>query len=569
MVAPVKMKSIIIIIYCLVLPGCGQVLDNGTNSTANSGINLTAGYVAEKIITPGYLRNQVAIISADRFEGRAPGSPGDAAARRYLRQHLESKGYLPGAAGGQWEQLFELVGITADIPDTWAFTSAGGDLVLHNQDDFIASSGIQNGGPVIEDAELVFVGYGIIAPEYAWNDYKGEDMQGKVLVMMNNDPDWDPELFQGNTRLSYGRWTYKYEIAAKLGAAGAIIIHTTPSAGYPFQVVQTSWTGEQFELPDSGDPRIQVAAWVTEQAAQKLLDLSGLDLGDLIESARSRDFRPVDLGIKTSIKLEITTRTVTTANVLGLLPGSDPVRNDEVVIYTAHHDHLGKGKPDDRGDQIYNGARDNGAGMAVVLSIADAFSALPEPPARSILIAFVGAEEQGLLGSEYYAVNPTFAPGKIAANINYDSGNIWGRTRDLTFVGYGKSSLDRIIDTVAAIQGRMVKPDQLPDKGYFYRSDQYNLAKIGVPAMYLKSGTDFVNRPPGWGKEQMEYHDTHHYHQPSDELRDDWNFEGLVEDARAGFLTGLIIGNMQEMPVWNKGDEFESTRLQALQAVNN
>jgi Zn-dependent M28 family amino/carboxypeptidase len=385
---------------------------------------------------------------------------------------------------------------------------------------------------------------------------------------MNNDPDWDPDLFEGETRLWYGRWDYKYLSAAKQGAAGAIIIHTTPSAGYPFQVLQTSWTGEQFELPAGEEPRNLVNAWVTEDAARALVAMAGKDLDELREAAFNRDFEPVPLGVTTSIAMDVQLNRTESANVLGLLPGSDPELRDEVVIYTAHHDHLGIGEPNEEGDAIYNGARDNASGVSVVLAIARALKALPEAPRRSSLFAFVGAEEQGLLGSLYYANNPTFAPGRIAANINYDNPNILGDTHDVTFVGLGKSSIDQILELIAAEQGREVKPDQFADKGYFYRSDQFSLAKIGVPAMYLKPGTEYVDRPPGWGREQQDHYTNVHYHQPSDEYNDSWDFSGLIEDALLGYWTGLAVANADEMPAWKPGDEFEAARLEAISVLD-
>jgi len=260
---------------------------------------------------------------------------------------------------------------------------------------------------------------------------------------------------------------------------------------------------------------------------------------------------------------------VQTANVLGLIPGSDAEHSDEAVIYTAHHDHLGIGTPDDSGDRIYNGAMDNASGVAQVMAIARAIESLPTAPRRSILIALVGAEEQGLLGSKYYAENPTFPAGRIAANINYDGGNIWGDTHDVTFIGLGKSSIDGIVESIAEQQGRVVKPDQFPDRGYFYRSDQFSFAKIGVPALYLDTGTDFVDRPPGWGKEQVNHYTDVNYHQPSDEYDDSWNFDGMIEDARLGYWTGLAIANSERMPQWHEGDEFEAARLDALSAVQD
>ena len=305
---------------------------------------------------------------------------------------------------------------------------------------------------------------------------------------------------------------------------------------------------------------------MTESAARELLALAGLDLDTLREAADNRDFEPVPLGITTSIEFDVAVSRAQSANVLGLIPGSDPVLKDEVVIYTAHHDHLGIGTPNEEGDVIYNGAMDNASGVAQVMAMAKAITALPEPPRRSVLIALVGAEEQGLLGSKYYADFPTFAPGKISANLNFDGGNIWGDTHDVTYVGFGKSSIDGIMTAIAAEQGRVVKPDQFPDRGYFYRSDQFNFAKIGVPAMYIDAGTDFVDRPKGWGKDQQNHYTDVNYHQPSDEYDDSWNFDGMIADALLGYWTGLAIANADEMQSWNEGDEFEAARLKALAA---
>jgi len=412
----------------------------------------------------------------------------------------------------------------------------------------------------------VFVGYGIEAPEYQWDDFKGVDVKGKVLVMLNNDPDWDPKLFAGNTRLYYGRWTYKYESAARHGAAGVIIVHTTPSAGYPWQVVHSSWGGTQFELPAESEPRIQLKGWATEDAVRRLLKAGGADLDALVAKARSRSFKPVPLNLRTSIKFENDVSRVRTANVAGLLPGSDPKLRDEVVIYSAHHDHFGIGEPDKSGDRIYNGAEDNAAGCAQLLAIARAFAALPERPRRSVLFLFVAGEEQGLLGSKYYSLHPTFPAGKSAANINYDGGNFLGRTRDLTQVGAGKSSLDAIARALVEKQGRVLVPDQNPDKGYYYRSDQFSFAKIGVPALYFDEGTDYIGKPAGWGKQQHDAWTEHVYHQPSDQLNDSWNFDGMIEDATVGFEAGWLVAQADEMPAWNAGDEFEAARKKALAA---
>jgi len=523
---------------------------------------------AARRIDRGTLEAPVKFLSDDLLEGRGPATRGDRLARLYLASLLEGLGYEPGGPGGSWEQPFELVGVKAKMPDAWSFRAGGKTVDLRRWDDYIATSGVQREKAAIEGAELVFVGYGIQAPEYRWDDYKGADLKGKVLVMMNNDPDWDPDLFAGKTRLYYGRWTYKYESAARQGAAGAIIIHTTPSAGYPWQVVQTSWSGEKFSLPAAGEPEIQVAAWATEDSVRRLLAAAGHDLDKLLAQARGRDFRPVPLGITTSLTLENQVTHAQTANVAGLLRGGDPRLRDEVVIYSAHHDHFGIGTPDKTGDRIYHGANDNASGCAQLLAIAKAFAALPERPRRSVLFLFVGVEEQGLLGSEYYAKHPTFPAGKIAANVNSDEGDIWGRTTDLTSVAMGKSAaLDRLVAALAAKQGRTVVADPFPDRGHFYRSDQFNFAKIGVPAVYLNPGTDFRGRPQGWGKKTIETWEATQYHQPSDRLTPDWNFDGMIEDAQLGFHLGIALAQADQMPAWNHGDEFEAARQHALAAA--
>ncbi len=512
------------------------------------------------------LEGPIRFLADNLLEGRGPASRGDLLAQLYLATTLQSLGLEPGLENG-YVQPFDMVSVNAEVPKAWAFRKGGQDLTLKYWDQYIAASGIQEDRSAIDGAEVVFVGYGIQAPEYQWDDYKGMDLKGKVLLMLNNDPESDPKLFEGNRRLYYGRWVYKYESAARQGAAGAIIIHTQPSAGYGWQVVQSSWTGPQFELPAEGEPRTQISAWVTEDAARQLAKLAGKDLDALVKQAQSRDFRPVPLGVTTSLAVANKIEKVQTANVAGLLRGSDPKLKDEVVIYTAHHDHLGIGEPDKAGDKIYNGALDNAAGVAQVLAIAKAFTALPQKPRRSVLFLFVAAEEQGLLGSEYYARHPTFPPGRIAANVNFDGGAIWGRATDLTYIGFGKSSLDQVVKSAAAKQGRTVVGDQFPDKGSFYRSDQFNFAKIGVPAIYLDAGTHLQGRSEDWGRQQMQAWEDAHYHQPSDQLTPDWSYDGMIDDARLGFQAGLEIANADKLPAWNPGDEFEATRKKALAEV--
>jgi len=526
-----------------------------------------AATAAAAAITPGAIRGAVRFLASDLLEGRAPSHRGDLLARAYLVSQLEALGLRPGGFGGSWEQRFPIVGLTSQVPEAWRFTAAGASVELAYWTDFIAGSGVQAGSAGLDDAELVFVGYGIEAPEYGWDDFKGADVAGKVLLFLNNDPDWDPALFAGERRLYYGRWDYKYEQAARHGAAGAIVVHTTPSAGYGWRVVQNSWTGEQFHLPATAPSTLQVKAWTTETATRRLLETAGHDFDRLVAAARGRDFRPVPLGLRTSLALVNQVKRSTSANVLGLLEGSDPELARETVVYTAHFDHLGIGTPDESGDRVYNGARDNATGVAQVLAIARAFTELPAPPRRSVLFLFVSGEESGLLGSRYYADNPTVSPARLAACINFDGGNIFGRTADVALIGDGKSSMDDVARAAAALQGRTVTGETEPDKGSFYRSDQFSLARIGVPALYFKAGDAYVGRPAGWGRQRSEEWLAAHYHRPGDQLTAEWDFAGLVEDAQLGFFAGLMVASADAMPAWRPGDEFEPVRRAALEAL--
>lgn len=523
---------------------------------------------AANAVTDDALRAHIRFLASDLLEGRAPASRGDLLAQQYIQAQMEALGFEPGAPESGWVQRVPLVGISGRAPQKLPLSKDDKKLELERLDDFVAFSGTQKSQSRVEKAEIVFVGYGIVAPEHSWDDYKDVDVKGKVLLMMNNDPEDDPKLFAGKTRLWYGRWDYKYQIAARKGAVGAFIIHTQPSAGYPWQVVQTSWSRERFELPYEGEPRVEIKGWFTDGASKKIASLGGQDLDRLRSAALRRDFRPVPLGVEFSIEIENTVQTKESGNVIGKLPGSDPRLAREAVIYTAHHDHLGMkmdGKPGE--DVIFNGAVDNASGVAATLAIARAFTELPKAPRRSVYFAFVAAEEQGLLGSEYLAKHPPLAPGRIAANINIDGLNILGRTKDLTMIGLGKSSLDTLVLALAKMQGRVVRPDQFPDRGFFYRSDQFNLAKVGVPAAYFDNGTEVIGKPPGWGVQKTEEWERVDYHQPSDELEEDWDLSGAVEDARLSFWLGVKVANAERMPEWNRGDEFESARKKAVAAV--
>lgn len=542
--------------------------DSNAASAPASAVDPAAD-AASQAITEAALRGHIRFLADDLLEGRGPGSRGDDLTRLYLSTQLQGMALQPAAPDGSWQQSVPLVGVQSTCPPTITFEGGSQPVQLQYYDDYIATIGQPQQQASVDDAEVVFVGYGIQAPEYQWNDFKDVDVRGKVLLIINNDPSDDPELFAGKRRLYYGRWDYKYAKAAEMGAAGAIIIHTTPSAGYPFQVVQTSWSGEEFELRDTAGPRMAMRGWVTSEAAERLASAAGRDLQQLIQAAQEPDFQPVPLGLRLSMQLQGKIRHVDTANVLAMLEGSDPNLKQQAVVFMAHHDHIGvaatRGETQDR---IYNGAVDNASGTAALLAIARAFSEMDPPPRRSILFAAVGAEEQGLLGSKYLALHPPVPAGRMAAVINIDGLNIIGPTHDVNMIGMGKSSLDKWVQRAAAQQGRIVTPDHFPDRGYYYRSDQFSLAKIGVPGVYLHSGVNVIGQPEGWGEAKLNEWIEKTYHQPSDEYRADWDLRGALQDVRLLFQVGHSVANAEQMPTWNPGDEFEAARNAALQAVD-
>jgi Zn-dependent M28 family amino/carboxypeptidase len=511
------------------------------------------------------MRADVRFLSSDLLEGRGPGTRGDRLARAYLASRFEAIGLEPGAPGGSWEQPLDLVGVTASPPPVLRITRGERGEDLRLREDYVAFSGVPAEEVSLRDAEIVFVGYGIVAPEHGWDDYKGADLRGRVLLFLNNEPEADPRLFAGKRRLYYGRWDYKFDIAARLGAAGAIVLHTDASAGYGWKVVPASWTGEQLSLPAApGEAAVAVKGWVTEEAGRRVARLGGHDLDTLRAAAEERTFRPVPLGVRASLSQKNEVARRSSANVIGLLRGRDPELSREAVLYTAHHDHYGV-KPGPSGQAVvYNGALDNASGLAALLAVAEAFAALPERPRRSILFAAVAAEEHGLLGSGYLAQHPPVPAGLLAANINLDGMNIWGRTRDVPVVGLGKSSLDDWVRAVAEAQGRVVVPEAFPDKGAYYRSDHLSFARAGVPATYVDAGTEVIGKPPGWGRERQREWEARNYHQPTDDLTADWDFAGAVEDARLLFHVGAKVADAPLTPEWRPGDEFEAARRKAL-----
>ena len=561
-------------LFCLTISSVLSLLafetDSATAQTADGLPNEAQIRAAESAITESGLRGDIEFLADDLLEGRGPGTRGDLLAQKYIISQFKQLGLKPAAPGGGWTQDVPLLGVTTRPPETLSFNTGDKTLELKNSDDYIVTCGTGVGVASIENAEIVFVGYGMQAPEYDWDDFKNVDVRGKILLCMNNDPADDPKLFEGRTRLYYGRWDYKYAKAAEMGAAGMLIIHTAPSAGYPYQVVQTSWTGEQMALGGEQKGRTLMEGWLTEDAAKKLTSQSGKDLDKLRKSAESRDFRPVALGTTMSIEMMSRVRERKSANVLGLMPGSDPELSKQWLVFTAHHDHIGKTEErDPKADNIYNGAVDNASGVGTMLSIARAMAALPTDrrPKRSILFASVAAEEQGLLGSDYLARNPPVPAGQLAAVINIDGINILGRTKDVVVIGKGKSDLDNVVGRITRWQDRVVVPDQFPDQGSYYRSDQFSLAKVGVPGVYLSSGIHVIGKPEGWGKEQSRIWTDTIYHQVSDEYDPNWDLSGAVEDAKLLFHVGMQVANQAAIPAWSKGDEFEAARLEALKAI--
>ena len=525
-------------------------------------------------IDAGTLLDEIKTLSSDEFEGRAPGTHGEDLSIQYVADQFKKVGLQPGNTDGSYFQKVPLVGIAADHGAVLKFTTPKKEMNLRFADDFVAwTERVTEKSSV--DADMVFVGYGVVAPEYNWDDYKDVDVRGKVIVMLVNDPpvpdpknpaQLDPKMFGGKAMTYYGRWTYKYEIAAEKGAAGALIIHETGPAGYPWDVVKGSWSVEQFDLEskDNNMSKVAVQGWITNDRARELLAASGNDLASLKKAAVRRDFRPVDLHSRAGLTLQNKIRRIDSHNVVGKLEGSDPKLRDEYVIYTAHWDHLGVGIPNAKGDKIYNGAQDNASGTAGLIEIARAFKALPSPPRRSILFLSVTAEEKGLLGSRYYAENPIYPLTKTLADINMDVLNVYGRTRDVTVIGLGNSSLDGVLKEAAAEKRRVLRPDPEPEVGGFYRSDHFNFAKQGVPSLDTDSGIDYIGKPAGWGLKKRQEYTENDYHKPSDEIKPDWNLAGAVEDLRLLATVGYRVANATRYPTWTPGTEFKAKREKML-----
>ncbi|HLN22331.1 MAG TPA: M28 family metallopeptidase [Bacteroidales bacterium] len=512
------------------------------------------------------LKNYISVLASDEFGGRAPASEGEEKTKQYLSEQFEKLGLEPGN-NGSWFQEVAMKKITAARNMQMSITGGKEKLALKSPVDFIGGTAQTSDHITINNSDIIFIGYGINSPEYSWNDYQGLDVKGKTVVILVNDPGYatgDTSLFTGKAMTYYGRWTYKYEEAARQGAKAAIIIHETGAAAYPWEVVQNSWSGPQFYLENNqfDGTDLDFKGWITTDAAIKMFSAAGIDYNASVQSAAQRGFKPIKLNLSMSVDFTNTAENVRSNNILAYWPGSE--RKDELIIYTSHWDHLGINN-DFEGDTVLNGAVDNATGVAGLLEIARAFTKLSQRQDRSILFLAVTAEEQGLLGSEYYANNPVFPLNKTAAVINMDALNIFGKTNDMTIIGYGNSELDRYVEAALKEHGRYSRPDQTPEKGSYFRSDHFSFAKKGVPALYVSSGIENIEHGKEWAIQESEKWGRERYHKPSDNFEPDtWNMEGMVEDLRIYFETGYKLSTTSEFPQWKAGFPFRSLRDEML-----
>ncbi|NYE63556.1 Zn-dependent M28 family amino/carboxypeptidase [Duganella sp. 1224] len=504
----------------------------------------------------------IKILASEEFEGRAPGTPGEANAVAYIKSEFRRLGLQAGNPDGSWAQAVPLRGLKPS--PRFSYTINGQKVALNFPNDYVAHSTSQATTVDVNHSDIVFVGYGVQAPEYGWDDYKGVDVRGKTILMLINDPavpdpnnpaELDPAMFKGKAMTYYGRWTYKYEIAAKLGAAAAIIIHETIPAAYPWDVVRSGGNAEQFSLVRAGDDpdAPPVPGWIQLDKAKALMTAAGYDFDTLKKQAQTREFRPVPLKATADFHIDNVARTISSNNVVAKIEGSDPKLKDEYVIYSAHWDHLGV---DPATGKIYYGALDNASGVAALLEIAKAFKTLPAAPKRSILFIATTAEERGLLGAKYYASNPLYPLKNTVANINIDGINAWGKTAQIENVTSGHSSIDGLLEKYAKAQGRLMEKDTRPELGSFYRADQLEFARVGVPVLYTKARSAYLNKPANYATEVVNHYFTRDYHQPTDLVRADWDFSGGVQDIQLLFQVGLDIAQ-GSTPQWNASSEFK------------
>ncbi len=510
------------------------------------------------------IRAHVRFLSSDLLEGRGVATRGGLLATEYIATQFALAGLKPGGDNGTYLQKVPLVGIQTQ-PDARLSAGRGGKRAdFRWLEDFVGVSRRQK--PLEEfTAEAVFVGHGIVAPEFQWNDYAGADVRGKIVVLFTNEPpSADETFFAGRALTYYGRWSYKYEEALRQGALGAVIIHTDETAGYGWEVVRNSWGGEEpYVKLAPGEPALAFAGWVTRQAGDKLLGLAGRSVDELLKLADTRGFRPIPLGVRIEARIPSKVRELETHNVIGIVPGSDSALASEAVVFSAHWDHLGIGTPV-AGDSIYNGAVDNATGCGILLELARFWAALEQKPRRSAVFVAVTAEEGGLRGSEYYAAHPAFPAGKTAVALNFDGFYPFGRTRDVIVTGAERTTLWPVVEQAARRIGFEIKPEPRPEQGFYYRSDHFSFARAGIPAFSIKMGDEFFGKPPDYGRRLFEDYNARHYHRPSDEYREDWDFSGIEQIARFGFLIGLDAANLATLPTWKPGDEFLPARQKSL-----
>ncbi len=540
-------------IVLVMAAGCGGVTGDGSvgDSLDSPGALIAVG------IDPDSLLSEITVLASDEFGGRAPGSIGEALTIDYLTEQFSALGLAPGNPDGTWVQAVPLVGITPQAGDGFLVTKDGESQQLQPGTDYVAWT--KHVVDRVEiDAEFMFVGYGAVAPEYEWDDYGDVDVEGKILLFLVNDPPRD-DVFGGQAMTYYGRWTYKHEVAADKGAAGSFVIHETDPAGYPWEVVGSSPYSESFSLvtADNNEGRAPIEGWIQRAAAERLFEMSGLDLEELKERAADRSFEPVSLGVRGRTQVRNTLRTLDSQNFVAKLEGvSAP---DEIVIYVAHWDHLGQDENLD-GDRIFNGAADNATGTAGMIELARAFTQAPELLRRSILFLAVTAEEQGLLGSKHYGENPLYPVAQTVAAFNMDVLNQWGRTRDMTIVGMGQSELDQYAMAIARRSGRALNPDPEPEKGFYYRSDHFSFARVGIPAFYADPGIEYLDKPEGYGLLKREEYTANDYHKVSDEVKPDWDLSGAVEDLTFMYELGSMVVESDAWPEWSPTSEFRAVR---------
>lgn len=517
-------------------------------------------------ITVEDMKNRISVLASDDFLGRAPSTEGEEKTISYLAEQFKQIGLKP-ANKDSYFQGMSLMKLTADASMKLDISGGESNISLKFSDDFIGGTPQISELVQINNSDIVFVGYGINSPENRWNDYDGLDVKGKTVLMLVNDPGYatsDTNLFNGKAMTIYGRWTYKFDEAARQGASAAIIIHETGAAAYPWAVVQNSWSGSQFYLVDNDLSRsnLQLQSWVTTESAQKIFESAGLDYNQIITSAAKRGFKPVNMNLKASIQFKNQVEYTKSNNVAAVWPGTG--QSDEYIIYTAHWDHFGV-NPAFKGDSILNGAVDNATGTAALIEIAEAFTKLPENQNRSILFLAVTCEEQGLLGSKFYAENPLFPLNKTVAVINMDALNISGKTKDMTIIGFGNSKLDDYAVAVLNKYKRYANPDPTPEKGSYFRSDHFSFAKKGVPSLYLSKGIDDVEHGEKWALAESEKWVMANYHKPTDNYEPDkWNFNGMIEDIKVYFEVGYNLSIIREFPDWNAGSPFKSIRDQMM-----